>query len=1009
MYNRKITLFLLLLLLPILSQAAESVVVQSTEPNNIYGAAPSSAPPQPETPANTSPLSSNAKTTPPSSPPPLPSGFGTTPQNKNPLPSNFEGGVQNISSFAAASNNPGPQPEAPKFLNFTPPSTDVSVTFLTTIFGKVDGVLEGGGSQILGKMFSIFNLAILTLGGIILLYTLIVSTINTAHEGEVLGKKWSSIWIPLRSVIGVGLLIPKASGYSFIQILMMWIVMQGIGAADSVWSTALNYIGTGGSIISIPPVPPAKREALSGIEYTEPLVKSLICLYGVQKALDDARKAPPTPISPPPLPPVPNLLNLTVAPINGMESLPQNGVNKIPVPADIPGYPGYEGVCGNIEWSDLNAKPKAQLDAYHSRQVQSARGFAVRQMLFTMAPMARDIIYERIPPVEIGNELGKAMLSAGYDYQKLVDTAKFASQDERTISTQKDLLKQLSASGWAMAGSYFATLTEAKKIVPNPPEGGSHVSVIDNSDNEMKKRLMAANSTLFDDQGPISKQLITARGRTEGAQRWLDAYFYSGGNREAANQEGRRPPPTAPERDKELEEATAKYNSCRQFWSFSRARAAGADFAYLMSENVEKDGRLREIEHNLFHSIWTGHNKNQAGWDAAHAAVKRMYECRDVAKEYERLKAAPPPSTRKLMDSLRQTPLVNVLPSGTDTSGFSNVFSTLFQILRIFGAYNEPTARHPILAIADMGQTLTGTGAALWTYSAIAGIALTVATSVIPFTSMGTIGLAVNMWLLPMLNGLAGAAIVTGSVMSVYIPMIPFVIFTLGVIGWMTGILESMVAVPLAALGLMHPEGDETFGKAAPALMLIANVFLRPMLMLFGFIGAIVISYAGVYLLNTTFYIAMNSLFSNNTFVKLVTTGDMQAAIEFLSSLNAGIVVGGIVGGAAAVIANVFSSVAIVIGCIILHTLLSIFIIQKAFGLVSDLPQHILTWIGGVAHTPGGQFGQGAEAMEQKGERTAGEISGAVRPTGYSQRGADYTKPKQRPDQHQGGGGVELK
>ena len=134
-------------------------------------------------------------------------------------------------------------------LSFAPPPSDVSVIFLGNIFGIVDGILHGTGSQIMGTMFGVFNSAVLALGGIVIMYTLIVSTMNTAQEGQMLGQKWSSIWIPLRSTLGLALLIPKASGYCLMQIFVMWVVVQGVGAADKVWSAALGYLNTGGVLV----------------------------------------------------------------------------------------------------------------------------------------------------------------------------------------------------------------------------------------------------------------------------------------------------------------------------------------------------------------------------------------------------------------------------------------------------------------------------------------------------------------------------------------------------------------------------------------------------------------------------------------------------------------------------------------------------------------------------------------------------------------------------------------
>ena len=127
-------------------------------------------------------------------------------------------------------------------LSLTPPTSDYSVMFLGNLFGIVDGVLHGTGSQIMGAIFTVFNSAVLALGGIVIMYTLIVGTMNTAHEGEMLGHKWSSIWIPVRSTMGLALLIPKASGYCLMQIFVMWVVVQGVGAADKVWDGALDYL-----------------------------------------------------------------------------------------------------------------------------------------------------------------------------------------------------------------------------------------------------------------------------------------------------------------------------------------------------------------------------------------------------------------------------------------------------------------------------------------------------------------------------------------------------------------------------------------------------------------------------------------------------------------------------------------------------------------------------------------------------------------------------------------------
>src|SRR5581483_1158342 len=131
---------------------------------------------------------------------------------------------------------------------FTPPPTDKSVDFLGHIFGPAIGgiQLHGTANPALMHMFERFNTAILTVGTIIISYIAIISTINTAQEGQVMGRKWSSIWIPLRTLLGMLVLIPApASGFSVMQSIVIWDIMQSIGAVDSVWNGILNDMGNG--------------------------------------------------------------------------------------------------------------------------------------------------------------------------------------------------------------------------------------------------------------------------------------------------------------------------------------------------------------------------------------------------------------------------------------------------------------------------------------------------------------------------------------------------------------------------------------------------------------------------------------------------------------------------------------------------------------------------------------------------------------------------------------------
>ena len=114
-----------------------------------------------------------------------------------------------------------------------PDSSDLSVSFLSQIFGS----LTGGGNDAFGASVAVFNGAILTIGGILAAYTILAGTLGTAHDGEMLGKKFSSVWIPIRYALGTALVLPvMKGGYCLMQAIVMWITIQGISLANMTWT-----------------------------------------------------------------------------------------------------------------------------------------------------------------------------------------------------------------------------------------------------------------------------------------------------------------------------------------------------------------------------------------------------------------------------------------------------------------------------------------------------------------------------------------------------------------------------------------------------------------------------------------------------------------------------------------------------------------------------------------------------------------------------------------------------
>jgi hypothetical protein len=101
------------------------------------------------------------------------------------------------------------------------------------LFGPLLGI-ENGNSM--GPAIFIFNSFMLFVGGILLAYTLIAGTINTAHDGEMLGKRWSATWLPIRTVAGAAAVAPvMPGGFCVAQAIVLWLAMQGVALANQVW------------------------------------------------------------------------------------------------------------------------------------------------------------------------------------------------------------------------------------------------------------------------------------------------------------------------------------------------------------------------------------------------------------------------------------------------------------------------------------------------------------------------------------------------------------------------------------------------------------------------------------------------------------------------------------------------------------------------------------------------------------------------------------------------------
>ena len=624
-------------------------------------------------------------------------------------------------------------------LDFTPPESDKSIQYLSSIFGVVGDVLHGTGSQIMGVMFKVFNSAVLALGGLIVAYTLFVSTLNTAHEGEIMGKKWSSIWIPVRSSVGVALLLPKTTGYSFIQVMIMWVVVQGVGMADSIWDAALNYFAKGGLIIQSS-FQPSMSGQQTAKENLQKLMRTQVCKYSLQHALTKLRteelaKNP----SAPSVPLFANTIDLSAF----TSSVATNQKNTMPVPNTQPEgdpdrydqfYQSFAGACGSISWTPMtnnNVYSNNTTDAY-----AAPRTIALQQVLLNFSSPALAIVNNALSenPMAIGrcpsdakcsqadwgdggSEGGNGALLEGSlmqrafaDYTGIISP----SLKKKVGQEVNGWFKQAQERGWLLAGAYYYDLTKLNNNASVQMDS-SFPSVT------MGPKLGALNPTA------------------------------SSYNNERATFCAKSP-------------FSQLKTHCNEFY----------DMLVSGSGDDSNDSRplARFLRDSMNNYVIPG-TKNADDYNSSVKGIQRDY---------------------KLGSGFSNA--LYALP------GLGIILAPMVKIALAMAELTkaEKSNENPLIIVSRLGHELINLVTGMWLAGLVlAGAAGVI--GAIPSVTISNMFVTAAIWLVPFLTVVMSMLFSAGAVLAYYVPLIPYLVFTFAGLGWFIGVIEAMVAAPIVAIG----------------------------------------------------------------------------------------------------------------------------------------------------------------------------------------------------------------
>ena len=380
-----------------------------------------------------------------------------------------------------------------RWKQFSPPAGDTSVEFLREIFGNVIGLVATGGSvqnggqqdTVLGSMMAVYCSAILFLGMLFVSYTALKATVNSAHDGEWLGRTMHSSWVPIRTVGGVALLLPLGSGFSLIQIGVMWAALQGVGVADSMWSAAIARMQTD-NMITRPMIPDSRPLAANILRFE-------VCAAAMNKQFAgsgrstriEAIELTTTSTKP---------LEVIAAATSKNSPMGQLADSKYTVRAfkwraNDKSYINGD-VCGGLEWkpsweaSAGNANMKTLKDP-----LLLAHATAVKQMILKLRPVAAQIVAGVKPDPG-------ALDTAANDYENALRTAAKVAVSGSNDRARADFLKAAKDSGWIFAGTWYNHIAKMNDAMQSTLNGLPVSDPVDITDKETKEVLQTYSDAM---------------------------------------------------------------------------------------------------------------------------------------------------------------------------------------------------------------------------------------------------------------------------------------------------------------------------------------------------------------------------------------------------------------------------------------------------------------------------------------------------------------------------------
>ena len=274
------------------------------------------------------------------------------------------------------------------------------------------------------------------------------------------------------------------------------------------------------------------------------------------------------------------------------------------------------------------------------------------------------------------------------------------------------------------------------------------------------------------------------------------------------------------------------------------------------------------------------------------------------------------------------------------------LIDTINTVLGTDGLYAicENTDIHPLAQLSAVGKSMIDSSIRSLGLSGFAGVL-----SIFPTQFSASLEAASGFF-----STVASIGLLVGFILFYVLPFLPFIYFFFAVGGWIKGIFEAMVAMPLWALAHLRIDGEGIPGEAAiGGWFLLFEIFIRPILIVFGLLAAISVFAAMVKVLNEIFYLVITNLSggsdgqSSTQCFQAPASGDESTTAEGdRNELN-----------------DTFRGPVDEFFFTILYTIIVYMIGTGCFKLIDNIPNNILRWINAEVPSFNDQAGDSAEGL----------------------------------------------